>query len=490
VDKTNTRPTHIWRAFAVKKLISYILLALAFVGGTILAQESSESVNSDTVVAEEPSGDSSAAEEPPSPVDSAIGAANTSWIMTATALVLFMTLPGLALFYGGLVHKKNVLSVLMHCFAIACVMSVVWLVAGYSLAGFKGGNDWVGGLSAFFGKGLTKADSAGTDIPDILTFAFQMTFFIITPALVVGAFVERVKFSAVILFAVFWGLFCYAPICNMVWNGGLLFNENEESGEVVTNWLMGENEGVIDLAGGVVVHITAGVAALVFCIMVGPRKETFPPHNLAMTLTGTCMLWVGWFGFNGGSGLAANGAGSMSIVVTHISAATAALTWMLIDVAATKKPTVLGICTGAIAGLAAITPAAGVAGPIGALIIGVASGAICWYFSIKVKNHFGYDDSLDVVGVHGVGGLVGTLLAAVVAVGALQGTQNNVGEDYNMFAQLVTQVKGSIFAVVFTAVVTIIILKIIDMTVGLRVSEADERLGLDQSAHGETAYND
>lgn len=348
-------------------------------------------------------------------VDQAVGAANTSWIMTATALVLFMTLPGLALFYGGLVHKKNVLSVLMHCFAMACILSVVWLVAGYSLA-LEGTGQWIGDLSAIFGKGLNGSDSGSSDIPGILEFAFQMTFFIITPALVVGTFVERVKFSAVMLFAIFWGLFCYAPVCHMVW---------------FDCWLI--EKGVIDLAGGIVVHITAGVAALIFCIMVGPRKETSPPHNLAMTLIGTCMLWVGWFGFNGGSGLAANGAGAMSIVVTHISAATAALTWMLIDVATTKKPTLLGICTGAIAGLAAITPASGVAGPVGALIIGVASGAICWYFSIKVKNILGYDDSLDVVGVHGVGGLVGTLLAAVVAIGAIQWTE---GEGYDWLSQL------------------------------------------------------
>ena len=420
--------------------------------------------------------------------DQAVGAANTSWIMTATALVLFMTLPGLALFYGGLVHKKNVLSVLMHCFAMACILSVVWLVAGYSLA-LTSGNDWVGSLSAVFGKGLSGSDSGGSDIPDILTFAFQMTFFIITPALVVGTFVERVKFSAVMLFAVLWGLFCYAPVCNMVWNGGLMYNENTESGEVVSNWLMGENEGVIDLAGGIVVHITAGIAALIFCIMVGPRKETSPPHNLAMTVIGTCMLWVGWFGFNGGSGLAANGAGAMSIVVTHISAATAALTWMLIDVITTKKPTILGICTGAIAGLAAITPASGVSGPVGALIIGFASGAICWYFSIVIKNKLGYDDSLDVVGVHGVGGLVGTLLAAVVAVAALGGTENGA-ENYNMLAQLWTQTKGSIFTILFTVIVTTIILVIIKNTVGLRVDEAEESVGLDQSAHGETAYND
>ena len=403
-------------------------------------------------------------------VDQAVGAANTSWIMTATALVLFMTLPGLALFYGGLVHKKNVLSVLMHCFAMACILSVVWLVAGYSLA-LEGSGQWIGDLSAIFGKGLDGSDSGGSDIPGILGFAFQMTFFIITPALVVGTFVERVKFSAVMLFAVLWGLFCYAPICHMVWDSD--------------GWMY--KKGVIDLAGGIVVHITAGVAALIFCIMVGPRKETSPPHNLAMTLIGTCMLWVGWFGFNGGSGLAANGAGAMSIVVTHISAATAALTWMLIDLATTKKPTVLGICTGAIAGLAAITPASGVAGPIGALIIGVASGAICWYFSIKVKNILGYDDSLDVVGVHGVGGLVGTLLAAVVAIGAIQGTE---GEGYDWLSQLGVQALGSIFTIVFTAIVTIVILLIIKHTVGLRVSEADESLGLDQSAHGETAYND
>ena len=403
-------------------------------------------------------------------VDQAVGAANTSWIMTATALVLFMTLPGLALFYGGLVHKKNVLSVLMHCFAMACILSVVWLVAGYSLA-LEGTGQWIGDLSAIFGKGLDGSDSGSSDIPGILGFAFQMTFFIITPALVVGTFVERVKFSAVMLFAVLWGLFCYAPICHMVWDSD--------------GWMY--KKGVIDLAGGIVVHITAGVAALIFCIMVGPRKETSPPHNLAMTLIGTCMLWVGWFGFNGGSGLAANGAGAMSIVVTHISAATAALTWMLIDVATTKKPTVLGICTGAIAGLAAITPASGVAGPVGALIIGVASGAICWYFSIKVKNILGYDDSLDVVGVHGVGGLVGTLLAAVVAIGAIQGTE---GEGYDWLSQLGVQALGSIFTIVFTAIVTIVILLIIKHTVGLRVSDADESLGLDQSAHGETAYND
>ena len=410
------------------------------------------------------------ADDPPSTPDQAIGAANTAWIMTATALVLFMTLPGLALFYGGLVHSRNVLSVLMHCFAMACILSVVWLVAGYSLA-LEGSGGWVGDLSALFGNGLGIDDSGGTDIPGILGFAFQMTFFIITPALVVGTFVERVKFSAVMLFAVLWGLFCYAPICHMVWDSD--------------GWMF--KKGVIDLAGGVVVHITAGVAALVFCIMIGPRKNPVPPHNLAMTVTGTCMLWVGWFGFNGGSGLAANGAGAMAIVVTHISAATAALTWMVIDLITTKKPTVLGICTGAIAGLAAITPASGVAGPQGALLIGVLSGAICWYFSVKVKNALGYDDSLDVVGVHGVGGLVGTLMAAVVA-GSLGGFAPDGFEGIG--AQLGTQAIASVFTIVFTAVVTFVILLIIKATVGLRVDEAAETVGLDQASHGETAYND
>ena len=408
------------------------------------------------------------AADPPT-AEEAVGAANTAWIMTATALVLFMTLPGLALFYGGLVHKRNVLSVLMHCFAMACILSVVWLIAGYSLS-ISEGNKFIGGFGGLFGNGLDRGDGDGAGIPAILEFAFQMTFFIITPALVVGTFVERVKFSAVVIFTVLWSLLCYAPVCHMVWFGG---------------W-MGE-KGVIDLAGGVVVHITAGVAALVFCIMLGPRKNPQPPHNLVLTVTGTCMLWVGWFGFNGGSGLAANGAGVMAIVVTHISAATAALTWMVIDLITTKKPTVLGICTGAIAGLAAITPAAGVAGPQGALLIGLLSGAICWYFSVIVKNKLGYDDSLDVVGVHGIGGVVGTLMAAVVA-GSLGGFAPDGFPGIG--AQFGTQAIASIFTVVFTAVVTAAILILIKATVGLRVDENAETLGLDQASHGETAYND
>ncbi len=397
----------------------------------------------------------------------ATGAANTAWIMTATALVLFMTLPGLALFYGGLVAKKNVLSVLMHCFVMTAVLSVVWLIIGYSLA-ISEGNKWVGGLDALFGKGLTGADSGGPGIPSILEFAFQMTFFIITPALVIGCFVERVKFKAVVLFSIFWSILVYAPICHMVWFGGWMFEKE-----------------VIDLAGGIVVHITAGVAALVFCVMLGRRKNPVPPHNLTMTFMGTCMLWVGWFGFNGGSGLAANGAGVMAIVVTHISASAGALAWMILDIFSTKKPTVLGICTGSIAGLAAITPASGVAGPMGGLLIGVVSGIVCWIFSIKIKEICKYDDSLDVVGVHGVGGLVGTLMAAVVALPVLQG---NAGDDYNWIAQLKVQAIASGFTIVYTLVVTVVILLIIKFTVGLRVTESQETEGLDQASHGETGY--
>ena len=379
-----------------------------------------------------------------------------------------MTLPGLALFYGGLVHDRNVLSVLMDCFAIACVMSLVWVVAGYSLA-FSGDGKFVGDLDQMF---LRNFDWAGGDgIPNILFFMFQMTFFIITPALIIGTFVERIKFSAMMVFVTLWSLLVYAPVCHMVWDSD--------------GWMF--QRGAIDLAGGIVVHITAGFAALLACIMIGPRKTAKPPHNLVLTLTGTCMLWVGWFGFNGGSGLAANAAAAMSITVTHISAATAACTWAAIEwIGHTRKPSVLGIATGSIAGLAAITPAAGVAGPMGAALIGFASGAVCFWFSVKLKNRFGYDDSLDVFGVHGVGGLLGTILAAVVGLEALGG----VGGGFDFGTQLGTQLIASAFTIVFTLVVTFLILKLVDVTIGLRVDEAAEMVGLDQASHGENAYND
>lgn len=396
--------------------------------------------------------------------DAAAAIGNNAWMLTSTALVLFMTIPGLALFYGGLVSRKNVLSVLMHCFALACVLSIVWLVCGYSMAlGEKGG--WFGGFGNLMHHGVA---------PDgILPSAFQMTFFIITPALIVGTFVERIKFSAMLLFSVLWALLVYTPVCHITWFGG-----GEENVSLFTKW------GVIDLAGGIVVHITAGVAALVACIMVGKRKHPTPPHNLPMTVTGTAMLWVGWFGFNAGSQGGATDAAAMTLFVTHISAATGAFVWMLIDWFIEKKPTVLGIATGAIAGLAAITPASGVATPVGALLIGACSGVCCWWASMKLKNALGYDDSLDVVGVHGVGGLIGTLLAAVVG-------STLFGGDLPLGKQLGIQALASVITIFYTAVVTIGILLFVKVVCrGLRVSEEDERIGLDQSAHGENAYND
>ncbi len=404
----------------------------------------------------------SAAEE-----TAAIDTGDTAWIIAATALVLFMTIPGLSLFYAGLVRDRNVLSVLMHCFVLTCVMSVLWLVIGYSLA-FSGGNAWVGDLNQLFLKGVGP-DAASGSIPDILFIAFQMTFFIITPALIVGTWVERMKFSSMLLFCILWALLVYAPICHMVW---------AENG-----WLL--KRGLVDLAGGTVVHITAGFAALVACIVLGKRKLPAPPHNLPMTVTGTAMLWVGWFGFNGGSGLVADGAAAMSIFVTHISAATAALTWMAIEWAGARKPSALGIATGSIAGLAAITPASGVAGPAGALIIGFLSGAICWFFSVKIKGKFGYDDSLDVFGVHGIGGLLGTFLAAIVGTAAFGGLG-----DFEMGTQIGIQLTGIGFTVVYTVIVTFVILKLVGLlTGGLRVSESDEEQGLDFTSHGETGYN-
>lgn len=396
--------------------------------------------------------------------DAAAAIGNNAWMLTSTALVLFMTIPGLALFYGGLVSRKNVLSVLMHCFALACVLSIVWLVCGYSMAlGEKGG--WFGGFGNLMHHGVA---------PDgILPSAFQMTFFIITPALIVGTFVERIKFSAMLLFSVLWALLVYTPVCHITWFGG-----GEENVSLFTKW------GVIDLAGGIVVHITAGVAALVACIMVGKRKHPTPPHNLPMTVTGTAMLWVGWFGFNAGSQGGATDAAAMTLFVTHISAATGAFVWMLIDWFIEKKPNVLGIATGAIAGLAAITPASGVATPVGALLIGACSGVCCWWASMKLKNALGYDDSLDVVGVHGVGGLIGTLLAAVVG-------STLFGGDLPLGKQLGIQALASVITIFYTAVVTIGILLFVKVVCrGLRVSEEDERIGLDQSAHGENAYND
>ncbi|MDE0807744.1 MAG: ammonium transporter [Alphaproteobacteria bacterium] len=404
-----------------------------------------------------------------------LSSANTAWILTATALVLFMTLPGLALFYGGLVRARNVLSVLMHCVTVACLVSVAWLIIVYSLAFDDGGslNQYIGGTGKAFLAGVGP-DTLSGDIPETVFFMFQMTFAIITPALIVGAFPERMRFSGVLLFTLLWLILVYAPAAHWVWGGG---------------WLM--DLGVMDFAGGLVVHTTAGVSALVLVMVLGPRRgfprEIRPPHSPGMTVMGACMLWVGWFGFNAGSALAADGTAGMAMLVTHISAAVASLVWVAIEWARFGKPSVIGLVTGTIAGLAAITPASGFVGPLGAVAIGVLAGAVCQWCTTFIKIKLKIDDSLDVFAVHGVGGILGTLLAAVFAVESLGGM--GLAKGVSMADQFVIQAIGVASVVVLSGVLTYIIAKIVAVTVGLRVSEEEEIDGLDISAHGERGYN-
>lgn len=406
-----------------------------------------------------------------------INQASTAWILTSTALVLFMTLPGLALFYGGLVRVKNILSVLMQCFAIACMVSLLWLIAGYSLA-FGEGNAWIGDFSMVFLAGVTEEAMAG-DIPLSLHAMFQMTFAIITPALIVGAFAERVKFSSMLLFSGLWLFAVYIPVCHWVWSG--------------SGWLF--QKGLLDFAGGTVVHITAGVAALVAAIVVGKRNgfpaTAMPPHNMTMTVTGAGMLWVGWFGFNAGSALAADGNAAMAMLVTHISAAAGALSWMVVEWMRFRKPSALGIVTGMVAGLGTITPASGYVGPGGALIIGLGAGIVCFYMTHLVKRVWKIDDSLDVFPVHGVGGILGTILAGIFASTELgifsgQGFADGIN---SMPEQLGVQFLGVIVTFIYTAVVTYALLKLTALfTSGLRVSKEDETMGLDLSLHEEDGY--
>jgi Amt family ammonium transporter len=406
---------------------------------------------------------------------------DTAWLLASTALVLFMTIPGLALFYGGLVRTKNVLAVLMQCLALTGLMTILWLVVGYSLAfdatgmveGQTGLRSFIGGFGRVFLTGVD-ADTLSGTIPEVLFFAFQGTFAIITPALIIGAFADRMRFSAVLIFSSLWLVFVYAPICHMTWGGAGGFFADM---------------GVFDFAGGIVVHITAGVAALVACIMIGPRtgygKTPMPPHNLTMCVTGTGMLWVGWYGFNGGSALGANGSAAMAITVTQISASTAALTWMAIEWVKHSKPSVLGIATGAIAGLAAITPAAGVVGPIGALAIGLTSGALCFLASTTMKMKFGYDDSLDVFGVHGVGGFIGTVMAGIFGAAVLGGNQ----VDLAIGSQVGVQLTAALITAAWAGGASFVLLKLTDAIVGIRVNEDDERIGLDLALHDESGYN-
>lgn len=421
------------------------------------------------------------AEETAAPV---LNSGDTAWMLTSTALVLFMTIPGLALFYGGMVRSKNVLSVMMQCFAITGLISILWGIYGYSLAfdtaGMEKGvlnfNSFIGGFSKAFLNGVTPSGltSATALFPEAVFITFQMTFAIITPALIVGAFAERMKFSAMLIFMGVWFTLVYAPIAHMVWSG---------DGALMWDW------GVLDFAGGTVVHINAGIAGLVCCLVLGKRKgyPTTPmaPHNLGYTLMGAAMLWIGWFGFNAGSAAAANGTAGMAMLVTQIATAAAALGWMFAEWIFHGKPSALGIASGVVAGLVAITPAAGTVGPMGALVIGLVSGVVCYFCATSLKRKLGYDDSLDAFGVHGIGGIIGALLTGVFAAPALGG----FGAVTDIAAQFWIQAKGVIFTVVYTAIVTYVILKVLDLVMGLRVSEEEESVGLDLAQHNERGYN-
>jgi ammonium transporter, Amt family len=399
-----------------------------------------------------------------------ISAGDTAWMLTSTALVLFMTVPGLALFYGGMVRKKNVLATLMQSFAITCLVTVLWMVAGYSLA-FTPGSEYIGGLDRLFLSGMTFMKDANEltvshlalTIPESVYMMFQMTFAIITPALITGAFAERMKFSAMLWFMALWSLFVYCPIAHMVWEAG--------------GWL--NTYGVLDFAGGTVVHINAGVAGLVCALVMGKRigfgRESLMPHNLTLTLMGASMLWVGWFGFNAGSATAADGRAGMAMAVTQVATAAAALSWIFAEWIAKGKPSVLGIASGAVAGLVAITPASGFVDPRGALLIGVVAGLVCFWGSTGLKKMMGYDDSLDAFGVHAVGGIAGALLTGVLVSKEISGVDGSLAK----------QAVGVGFTIVYCAILTFVILKAVDLAIGLRVSEEEEREGLDISLHGE-----
>ena len=396
---------------------------------------------------------------------------NTAWILTSTALILFMTLPGLALFYAGLVKSKNILSVLMHCIAIACLASLIWLGVGYSMA-FSDGSPWVGGLQKAFLSGVER-DSLSGDIPETVFFMFQMTFAIITPALMVGAYVERIKFSAVLLFSGLWLIAVYAPVTHWIWGGG---------------WLA--EKGILDYAGGLVVHLTAGISALVLAAALGPRKgfpdQVDPPHNPALVMIGASMLWVGWFGFNAGSALAANEDAGMAMLVTHISAATASLVWMAIDWIKFGKPTLIGLVTGTIAGLASITPASGFVGPIGGLVIGFSAGIVCYILVSFVKSSLRVDDSLDVFAVHGAGGVLGIILVSFLADTRFGGV--GYAEGMDSISQLGVQGLGIAAVLTWSVIASLIIILIVKAVTGLRVDPSFEEEGLDISSHGETNY--
>ena len=406
-------------------------------------------------------------------VEDVLNSGDTAWMLTSTALVLFMTIPGLALFYAGMVRSKNALSVMMQCFAIACLVTVLWVLYAYSLAFGDDVGSVIGNLGKAFMKGVGVDALSGT-IPETVFVIFQLTFAIITPALIVGAFAERMKFSALLWFMGLWVTLVYAPICHWVWGGG---------------WL--GNLGVLDFAGGTVVHINAGIAGLAAALVLGKRKgyghTAMPPHSMVLTIVGASMLWVGWFGFNAGSELAADGVAGMAMAVTQIATATAALTWMFTEWWAHGKPSALGIASGAVAGLVAITPASGFVGPMGALVIGVTAGVGCYVASVRVKKALGYDDALDVFGVHAVGGVIGAILTGVFVDAALGGA--GLAEGVSMGAQVGKQFVGVAATIIYCFIASIIILKVVDGMVGLRVTQDEETEGLDLILHDEAGYN-
>ncbi len=470
------------RRFSYTLIGTLVIILLIFSVSSLIPSRDVLADQHEAAEVEGAEGDAAEDEAAEDEAESSIDSGDTAWMLTSTALVLFMTIPGLALFYGGLVRVQNVLSVLMQCFALTGIITVIWIVCGYSLAfntaGMEAGkitfNSFVGGLGTIFLKGVTTSSESGS-IPETVFIVFQMTFAIITPALIAGAFAERMKFSAMLIFSALWSIIVYAPLCHMAWSGdGSLF------GDVI---------GALDFAGGNVVHINAGIAALVAAILVGKRlgyqTTAMPPHSLTITVVGASMLWVGWFGFNAGSQLAADGGAGMAMLVTQVSTATAAITWMFIEWIKHGKPSVLGIVTGAVGGLVAITPASGTVGPMGALVIGFASGAICFWGATSLKSKLGYDDSLDAFGVHGIGGIVGALLTGVFTASALGGA----GMDVGIGLQVWKQFLSIVITIVWSGVLSFIILKIVDAIVGLRVEEDDERMGLDLSQHNERGYN-
>jgi Amt family ammonium transporter len=466
---------------ALNYLWSMALIAFMLVGTELtLAQDTPAAEEAAVTQEAAPAEEATAAEEAAPTPDSG----DTAWMLTSTALVLFMTIPGLALFYGGMVRSKNVLSILMQCFAVTGLVTVLWTVYGYSLAfdttGMEAGvlnfHSFVGGLDKFMLSGLT-LESLTLTIPESVFVTFQMTFAIITPVLIVGAFAERMKFSAMLIFMALWFTVCYAPMTHMVWSG---------DGALMWDW------GVLDFAGGTVVHINAGIAGLVAALVLGKRhgygSVSMAPHNLTLSMIGAAMLWVGWFGFNAGSAVSAGSSAGMAMLVTQICTGTAALAWMIGEWMSHGKPSLLGIISGAVAGLVAITPASGTVGPAGALVIGIVAGGVCFIASTRVKRALGYDDSLDVFGVHAVGGIIGAILTGIFAFPSMGGVWSPA-EGATIASQLWVQTKGVLFTIVYTGVLSFVLLKIVDMIVGLRVPSEQEEEGLDLSLHDERGYN-